>query len=476
MKCSLMRCFSGSVMAAVLLSGCNGGPLDSNSLSQRVHHMAPSHAPIRTAQRGEQSVSSDRDPLPELGDSATLSDYLRYAALNNPGLEAEFQGFRAAIERLPQVRALPDPRFTYGYYIAETETRVGPTQHTLALSQTFPWFGKLQDKEDAAARNANAAYQRFEAARLALYFRVERAYNELYFLKRSIEITRSNIELLQQFERIARARYRVATASHPDVIRVQVELGKTEDQLRQLVDLRDPYIARLNAALNRPSDAAIAWPEAVSDRVSDDDVKKLLSLLRQRNPDLIALQEEIERERINAEVARKDGLPDLTLGVGYTIIGARDGVDVAENGDDAVLASFSVNIPLWRDKYEAGVREAVARRLAIANRRQEQTNMLTADLQDAMFEHRDARRRVELYRDTLIPKSTESLQASLAGFEQGASDFLDLVDTERTLLEFQLGLERALVDRATSYARIERLVGMRLSEIHLDESREENKP
>jgi hypothetical protein len=42
---------------------------------------------------------------------------LPYAALNNPGLEAAFNRWRAALERAPQASALPDPRFNYGYSI-----------------------------------------------------------------------------------------------------------------------------------------------------------------------------------------------------------------------------------------------------------------------------------------------------------------------------------------------------------------------
>jgi hypothetical protein len=64
--------------------------------------------------------------LPELNESATLSDYLEYAALSNPGLEAAFNDWKRAVEKVPQVRSLPDPRFTYAYYIQEVETRVGP--------------------------------------------------------------------------------------------------------------------------------------------------------------------------------------------------------------------------------------------------------------------------------------------------------------------------------------------------------------
>ena len=46
---------------------------------------------------------------PELTEASGLADYLAYAALNNPSLEAAFNGWRAAVERVPQVRALPDP-------------------------------------------------------------------------------------------------------------------------------------------------------------------------------------------------------------------------------------------------------------------------------------------------------------------------------------------------------------------------------
>jgi outer membrane protein TolC len=465
MESTVLRRLAGGA-AVCVLAGCSSrDPFTDDfdaSGPRAAAATAPAEPPPPTDPARDDRVE---DVQPALDEHATLDDYLRYAALKNAGLEAKFQEWRAAVERVPQVGALPDPRFTYGYYIGEVETRVGPMQHSLALSQTFPWFGKLQDREDAAARHARAAHERFEATKLELFFRVERAYNELFYLKQSIDVTNDNIELLRQFERVARTRYRVGAAGHPDIIKVQVELGTLEDRLRRLQELRAPYTARLNATLDRAPDADVAWPTSVSDRVSDTDGDRLLAALHERNPELIALQEEIERERIGSEIARKEGLPDFTVGLAYTIVDERNDVDLSENGDDAILATLSINLPIWREKYDAGVREATARRLAAASRRGETMNRLASALQEALFEHHDARRRVGLYRDTLIPKATESLQASLGGFAQGESDFLDLIETQRTLLEFQLALQRAMVDRATSYARIERLVGTELTTI-----------
>lgn len=470
MSSSMRRVVSGA-LTLVVLAGCSSrSPLSDTIDENRARHSlspaaGPSHGRDRAAPR-----------LPALGEGARLEDYLRYAVLENPGLKALFQEWKAAVERQPQVSALPDPRFTYGYYLAEVETRVGPMQHSLSLSQTFPWFGKLRDREDAAVRYARAAYERFEAARLTLTFRVEHAYNELFFLEQSITITKDNIELLRQFERVVRTRYRVAAAGHPDIIRIQVELGEIEDRLRQLRDLRAPYTARLNAALNRAPRSPIASPPSLSEREVSIPEERLLSVLADRNPELLALQEEIERERIRADIARKEGFPDFTVGLGYTFVGERDDADFRGEGDDALLGTLSVNLPIWRGKYAAGTREATARRLATTNRRDEATNRLASELQEALFEHEDARRRVTLYRDTLIPKATESLHASLSSFEQGQSDYFDLLDTQRTLLEFQLAIERARVDRATSAARIEQIVGVPLSELADDSSNSEGTP
>ncbi|MFG0252464.1 MAG: TolC family protein, partial [Phycisphaerales bacterium JB038] len=257
---------------------------------------------------------SARANLPPLQTGSSLADYQRFAALNNPGLEARFQEWRAAVEQVPSVGSLPDPRFTYGYYFGEVETRVGPMQHLFSLSQSLPWPGKLQHREDAASHRARAAFARFEAARLDLFYRVESAYNRLYFLKRSIDISREMIDLLAQFERVAQTRYQVGQAGHPDLLKIQVELGLAEDRLRELESLRAPYVAELNAALSRSAGSEVAWPASVSDREVELSEDQIRAAMRERNPQLQALEQDLESKRLGVQIAREEGLPDLTVG------------------------------------------------------------------------------------------------------------------------------------------------------------------
>jgi len=400
----------------------------------------------------------------EITEKSSLDASLRYAALHNADLEAAYHRWQAALEKIPQVTALPDPRVSYGYFLDEVETRVGPQQHRASVSQMFPWFGKLELRGSVQAQAARAAFERFQHARLKLFQRVKTAYYELYDLRAEIELTRENVRLLEQFEQIARTRYKVAAASHPDVIRAQVELGTLRDRLRELEARRHPLAARFNAALNRPADAPAPWPDDMPDHVTEVDVDALMKRVKQHNPQLAELDHEVEKHRFGAQLARKAAFPDITTSVDYIVTDEAVNSDLSESGDDPVILGLSINLPIWREKYEAGVRESLRQRLAATSQRAETENQLVAQLQQGIFMYRDAQRKASLYRDNLLPKARQSLQSSMAGYQAADVSFLDLLDAERMLLDLELAERRARADAGIALATIEMLIGGELDE------------
>jgi len=397
------------------------------------------------------------------GENATLDDYLRTALLRNPGVEAAYHDWIRSLERVPQVEALPDPRLTYGYYVREVETRVGAQQHSLGASQTFPWPGKLALRGKIAAQDAEEAHQRFEAEKLRLFFRTTAAYAEYYYLARTIEITRESVKLLSYWERLARARYRVATGRYPDVIKAQVELGQLQDRLRAVEDLRTPLAARLNEVLNLKGTEPFPWPKSLPRRNAAFTDGELTERLKARNPALKALDARIAEQEHRIKLARKEYFPDLTFGFQWIETDRRSGQSLADNGKDPLIGTVSVNLPIWWNKLSAGVREAEAGRAAAAHRRADEELTLSTSLQIALYEFRDAERKINLYRDGLIPKAREALAATFTAYESERADFLDLLDTQRVLLDFQLAYERALANHAERLAEIEMLVGETLA-------------
>ena len=71
-------------------------------------------------------------------------------------------------------------------------------------------------------------------------------------------------------------------------------------------------------------------------------------------------------------------------------------------------------------------------------------------------------RRVELFRNGLVPKGEESIQALDTAYQSGDEGVLDLIDAQRVLLEFQLQAARAESDLAQALSMIEKITGVQL--------------
>ncbi len=393
---------------------------------------------------------------------ATLQDYLRFAARNNAGLEAAFEEWKAAVEQVPQAKALPDPRFTYGYFIDEVETRVGPQEHRLSVMQVFPWFGTIAARSDAAAANAQAAYQRYQAKKLDVFYDVKDAFYEYVYLRRAIAIAEDNVDLLRHFEEVARTKYTTATAGHPDIIRAQVELATLQDKLVALEAMRAPIVARLNAALNRPTTEPLPWPEYERYESVEVDSSEVLAILRRQNPQLQALDFEVEAARSRIELAKKKFYPEIGVGADWIVTGDAISSGVRDSGKDPVILMFSLNVPIWRKSYTAAALQARAQSRRVQRQRQDTENNLLARAQRVLYDFEDSGRKLALYDEILVPKAEELVGASETAYMAGTVDFLSLIDAERMLLRFSLERERARTDQRQRLAQLEMLAGTEL--------------
>jgi len=398
----------------------------------------------------------------DANDLQALPDYLRYASLNNAELKAKFEEWKAALEQVPQAKALDAPKFTYSYFIEEVETRVGPQRNKFGIMQIFPWFGKIEARTDVATAKAKAAKQRYEANKLKLFWQIKDAFYEFTYLATAIDTAKENLELLQHFEEVARTKYRAATATHPDIIRAQVELAKLEDILKSLEQLRGPTVARLNSVLNRPSDAELAWPKKEPTRQVQLNRQYIIESLTTNNPELAELGWEVEAAKAEVELAKKKFYPDIGVGVDWIQTDGASSPGVRDSGKDPVVLMFSMNIPLWQDTYKAAQRQAKANVRKTQQQKIDTENKTIAQAIQVLYDAEDSRRKMHLYGDILVSKAKELVQASESAYRAGTIDFLSLIDAQRMLLKYTLDYERAITNNQQKLAELEMLIGAEL--------------
>jgi len=118
-----------------------------------------------------------------------------------------------------------------------------------------------------------------------------------------------------------------------------------------------------------------------------------------------------------------------------------------------------INIPIRRDKYNAGVLEATEG--LIANRKQYLNirNEMEFSIRDQAIRIETLWEQVELFEEVLIPQAEEALRSTESAYETGQLGALDLLDSERVLLELRLINARYYADYLRALANLERAIG-----------------
>lgn len=391
-----------------------------------------------------------------------LEDYLRIAAMQNAGLETAFEQWKVALEQIPQAKALPDPKFTYGYFIREIETRTGPQKQRFSIAQTFPWFGVIESRKDIAAAKAKVAYQNYEAIKLELFYNVKNSFYEYVYLGIAIDIGKQNVELLKYFEEVARTRYATSTGSHPDIIRAQIELAILEDKLNSLEKLQEPIVVGLNAILNRKSNLPLPWPELEKNLSVKIDKQKLIDTMISNNPKLLAQNYDIAAAKAGIELAKKKFYPDFSIGLDWIQTDDAMNAGVKDSGQDPIIAMLTINLPIWTESYKAAEIQARTQARLLSAKKEQSQNDLLVQFEKNLYDFEDSVRKISLYGNTLIPRAQEMLEASETAYKAGTVDFLSLIDAQRTLLEFKLSYEREITRNMQKLTALEMLTGQDL--------------
>ena len=125
------------------------------------------------------------------------------------------------------------------------------------------------------------------------------------------------------------------------------------------------------------------------------------------------------------------------------------------------MVTFQVNLPIWRARVKAGVREAEFKQKSAEYAMQQKRLWLERHAQQTLYDLDDARRRRDLYADSLLPKAEQAYQSVQSSYAGGGDqvDLLDLLDSVRVLLDFQLERIRARRDIRLARAELEYLLG-----------------
>lgn len=386
----------------------------------------------------------------------TMHQALDAAERSSPEIAAAKARWEALRARVGQAWAPAQPRLDLERMYAPPgrSPLTGADEKSYAVTQELPFPTTLVLRRSAAAQAAAAAEQDYLAKAREVSARARATYAMLYLAQVGLEIYEENIDLMRRFAKAAESKYAAGRASQGDALKAQVELTKMLNMHVIHHQERESAEAMLAALMGRDAReplGPVAEPSLTGLERPDDELEAYALAGR---PELQAARRAAERAGTGVALARSEFLPELMLQF------RRRSDPMRGKTSDAVLG---LSLPLWLWKPAGMLAEAKAER-AMAQAEAESARLMTlAELRDALVRAKTARRLAETYRSSVLPQGEAALKTAEANYQSDRSSFLDLLDAQRTLLNFRLEYHEYLAGFQSRLADVERVVGRRLT-------------
>ncbi len=394
----------------------------------------------------------------------SLGDYINLLKKNNEKLKSLRYRYEATLKSAESEKFLPDPVFTTGIYLQSIETKVGAQKSRFGISQKIPFKGKLKLKMLSEKEKAKAILEIYKQTELNLIADFKKNYYTLSYLNEREEILKKHISLLKDLHSVIMSGYESGKGSYTAILRLESEIDSLKNLVKTVDELKWPVIAKLNEILNRNPEEnieVVPLEEFEIAHLEKSKEKLLIDSLFQTSPYLRSINFKMKAERLKRDLAKKNYYPNFTVGLDWINTAKTSQTGLKDNGKDGIIFKLGISIPLWRKKYRYQVEAANKRYLSEASEHVAAKNEKATALKKAFFEYSDGIRKLELYRDSIIPKTEEALKVLISAYESDNGNYLDIIDTERMLLQFELEVAKAKKDILSALSDIEKISGVK---------------
>ncbi len=387
----------------------------------------------------------------------SLRDAVSLALMQSPSLAAYAWETRAREARLLQAGRPPNPAVSVLLEDLGAPQFAGgglnepiQPQATIQLSQLIELGGKRAARERLAALNRDLAGWDYETARIDVLTNVTQAFTDVLVAQDTVTQIERTTRLVEEVQQGVGLRVAAGVVSPIEETRAGVAAASVRVELARARRALEAGRARL-ALLWGASTPAFTTAEGnlQAEPAALPPIAALMNRLVQ-NPELVRWATEIVQREAAVAVERSKAVPDVSIIAGY-----RRFTDVGAN---AFVVGASVSLPFF-DRNRGAVQEAQSRVAKAHEEQRAAQSRVGAALADAYGPLATAYDEVAILRSAVLPGSQQAFDAVSEGYRLGRFGYLDVLESQRTLIGASSQYLRALADYHRAVANVERLIG-----------------
>ncbi|MEP6621482.1 MAG: TolC family protein [bacterium] len=373
------------------------------------------------------------------------------ALANNPQLDIAREQTAQARARQVQAAAIPDPSLTYSYDNQPGFLKFGSAdqQKNAVLGIQIPFPNKFALRNRIGAADVHSAEYSYTGLRQQLAAQTSGAYDTLLAAYRHRDIFQTSRDLAQDFLKKTQARFEGGTAAKLDVIRAQVAVAQSENDL--IGAARDIQTASnsLDRLIGQPIGTPVATQDSLSVPPALPEIEALEQAALAARPELAGLASQQAGAQAATSLAKQYWVPDLTLSAQK---------DYATDGGGALFsAGIAMPFPVFFWQHNKGeIAETHHHERELAAGYRDLRAQVAQDVR-ASYASADAALRQSLYiRDALLPSVREAYRVASVSYGLGGSSALDVLQARRDLLDAETQYADALTAANSARADLER--------------------
>lgn len=395
--------------------------------------------------------AADRNPT-----ILTLPEAFARVLSDNPELAVYPFDIRAAEARALQAGFRPNPRVSLDVEnIAGSGEFSGTNsmETTLALSQVIEMGGKRPRRRDVGQWRRQTIERDYELARLDALSAAASRYLEVAQTQRLLAFAKQVVDFTSTAENVAQKRFKAGSASRAELSRARTDFMQAKLAVSNLT-------VRLANAKRR---LASLWGHTEADFT--DVAAELFALAP--TPDFASIELQLEQapqlQRFLTLARLRQAELDLAIARGRQDIEVGAGIRRFEGtGDTGLVLLFSMPLGVF-DRNRGNI-NAAREDLAKLDLEEKATRVkVFTELRNAFAQLEQARRRVTVLREQILPEAQQALALIQEGYGDGRFSYLELVEARRQFLSFETEAVAAATNFHQTLITLETLTGQPLT-------------
>lgn len=390
-----------------------------------------------------------------------LTDLIHEGLQQNKNIQSLLAQAESLRNEISFAGSLDDPRLGIGLLNLPTDTfsfdQEPMTQKQLSIAQKFPWFGKLDLKEQKATLKAERQSIIVFSKQLELAKNIASIYFDLAFVEKSLEVNEKLTQKVRQISKAVEIGYSAGRGLQQDVLLSQVELTRLLNDKIDLTQQKKNLEFRLHELLNREKDRPLTLPRSYDLPNVAFDVDALRQMTQKQNPDLRIKLIEIDLAKLDTELAQKNYWPDMDVKLSY---GQREENQAGQDLADFASATVTMNIPLWQhSRQDSQLAAAKSKQSAALKSFRNLYETLPHRVSSLTSEISTNIENYNLFKKGLLLQAEQTAQASMTAYEVGKVEFNTMITSQIRLLEFELKAQKYLFQAYKKWAALAELAG-----------------